>query len=131
MNAPIAYHSLVEPGQHPAGFRLAQLALARCLADKEGCAVVPQAQQLFGGDATAITVARAATGVADTTTAGWAAELVGSETQALLRDIAPISAAAALATADTSVRLDGSKSCLVPAVPLLDPNAQAAWVGEG
>jgi len=122
----LIHHQHVEPDDPP-GLRLAQLALARTVAHKERCDVLPIVQRLFPNDSAALAVARAASGSADTSTAGWAAALLRADTVAMLRDIAPISAAARLAAAGTQVRFE----TVVPAVPWIDPSAEPAWVGEG
>ena len=76
-------------------------------------------------------VARAATKIADTTTPGWAAELVAQDVAAFMADLVNISVFAALrARASTvEVTLDGAGSVTIPGRTNRG-NMAGAWVGE-
>ena len=128
--APSLIHRMPEP-ERPAGYRIAQLMISRASAyiDKRPLEIV--AEEIFRGDAAAIAIARAATGVADSTTAGWAAELVRSDGRALLAtDIAPMSVWAGLAAAGTPLRFNGAPAITVPSVSNFQTALEPAWVGE-
>jgi len=132
MNAPLHQHHLVEPDQQPAaGYRLAQLALATVFAHKERSRADVVARTLFADDNIALAVARAAASVADTTTAGWAAELMRADAVALLQTLVPVSVWARLASQGVPLAFNGSQSVRVVSLPLPSPSAGPAWVGEG
>jgi hypothetical protein len=113
------------------GTRLAQLVIARSIAHETRRSQDVVAQELFANEPELIAIARTAVGVADTTTAGWAAELVRQETQAMLQvELLPMSAWAALAAQGLTIPFNGSNSV---AIPQMDIGKQigGAWVGEG
>jgi hypothetical protein len=115
----------------PAGTRLAQLVIARSIAHETRRSQDAVAQELFGHEPEVLAIARSAVGVADTTTVGWAKELVQQETQALLQvELLPLSAWAALAAQGMTIPFNGSNSV---AIPQMDIGKQigGAWVGEG
>lgn len=67
-----------------------------------------------------------------TTTTGWAAELVQSDTRGFLESIVPVSVAAALASYTTSVDFAGFNSVTVPMEnDLAATPTEPAWVAEG
>jgi HK97 family phage major capsid protein len=115
----------------PVGTRLAQLVIARSIAHETRRSQDVVAQELFGAEHELIAIARTAVGVADTTTAGWAQELVRQETQGLLQvELLPISAWAALAAQGITIPFNGAATV---AIPQMDIGKQVggAWVGEG
>ena len=127
-----AAHHFVEPAPAPGGYRLAQLAIARGIACQGRQRTALQvAESLFGHDPEAISIARAAVGAGDTSTATWARELVRADTVALLKDVQQTSVWAALSNAGTALQLEGVKAATVASVPLADATAEPAWVAEG
>jgi hypothetical protein len=116
----------------PAGTRLAQMAIARVHAHNSKRELNAVVGELFPSDHAIIAIARAATGVADTTTAGWAAELIRTEVRQMLeKDLAPISVAAALAVRGRRLNFLGAQSTVIPAVTTRGKATAGAWVGEG
>jgi HK97 family phage major capsid protein len=86
---------------------------------------------MFANEPETIAIARSLVGVADTTTAGWAAELVRTETRALLQeDLVPMSIWANLASQGLSLSFNGANSVVVPQMNV-GITADGAWVGEG
>jgi hypothetical protein len=116
----------------PAGTALAQFAIARTVAHRERVSIDSVAERLFPDAQGVMAIARTAVGAADTTTQGWAAELVRSETRGILQtDLAPISIAAALAVRGVRADFAGAQSAAVPTISLRDTTTAGAWVGEG
>ena len=69
---------------------------------------------------------------ADTTTVGWAAELVQSDVQGFLNTLRTTSVAAAVAARSTQLSFGGYNSITVPhRNPLASTLTEPAWVGEG
>jgi HK97 family phage major capsid protein len=88
--------------------------------------------ELWPTDHAIIAIGRAAAGVADTTTAGWAAELIRMEIRQMLeKDLAPISVAAALAVRGRRLNFLGAQSTIVPAMTTRGKATAGAWIGEG
>jgi len=114
------------------GTRMAQMAIARVHAAREKRDIASMVEELFPGDHAIIAIARTAAAVADTTTAGWAAELVRSEVRAMIeKDLAPISVAAALAVRGRRMAFAGAQSILIPSISTRGKAVAGAWVGEG
>ena len=110
---------------------LARMAIARGIAHIERASLTDIVAKLYPKDANAMAVAKAATGAADTTTAGWAAELVRSEVRAMLQtDLAPISVAAALSQQGLLLSFNGAQSILVPRITTRGTAVSGSWVGE-
>jgi hypothetical protein len=127
-------HSIVHrtaTRDRPPGTLLASLAICQAGAQGEGGrSVVQFAETLFKNAPEVVGVARAATGVADSTTAGWAAELVRAETRAMFeQDLAALSLWARLASLGLSVPFSGAASVIVPQITVATAGA-GAWVGE-
>ena len=77
-------------------------------------------------------IQKTAVSPADTTTAGWAAELVQSDVQGFLDTLKTTSVAAALAAKSQSLNFGGYQSITVPRRnPLSAAPTEPAWVGEG
>ena len=77
-------------------------------------------------------IQKTAVSPADTTTAGWAAELVQSDVQGFLDTLKTTSVAAALASKSQSLNFGGYQSITVPRRnPLSAAPTEPAWVGEG
>lgn len=77
-------------------------------------------------------VNKTAVAPADTTTSGWAAELVDTDLRGFLDTLEPVSIAAALARRSTRLSFDGFASITVPRMnPLGAALTEPAWVGEG
>jgi hypothetical protein len=113
------------------GTRLAQMVIARSIAHETRRSQDVVAQELFPNEPEVLAIARTAVGVADTTTAGWAMELVRQETSALLQiELLGMSAWAALASQGLTINFNGAAT--VP-IPQMDIGKQigGAWVGEG
>jgi HK97 family phage major capsid protein len=119
-------------GDAAAGTSLAQVAIAHAIAKRDNRPLDDTVQALFPEARGPLAIARSLVGAADTTTAGWAAELVRTETRGMLQtDLAPISVAAALAVRGVSVDFDGAASAVIPAITLRGTAAAGAWVAEG
>lgn len=114
----------------PAGTTLARVLLAHSIAKSRDRFVGDIAREVFRGNDAVAAVARASVGAADTTTAGWAAELVRTETRALLDEIRPLSAFAGLAALGLSTTFDGATSVVVPNLAV-GSAVGGGWVGEG
>jgi len=112
------------------GTRLAQLVIARAIAHEKRQPLDQVAQAMFAQSPELIAIARTAAGVADTTTAGWAAELVRTETRSLLQtDLLPLSAWAQLAAKGVTLGFNGAQTVVVPQMDI-GQKIDGAWVGE-
>lgn len=113
------------------GTRLAQIIIARSVAFETRRPLEQVAQEMFAQEPEVLAIARTAVGVADATTAGWAAELVRTETRAMLQvDLLPLSAWAALAASGVTINFNGAQSVVVPQMDV-GKTVGGAWVGEG
>ena len=96
-------------------------------------------EQLYGNDdevkaTIGMTIEKSGIPAADTTTSGWAAELVQHDTEAFLEDLQPISIYAALRARGTGMNFNGMGSLKIPSrAASASPNNEmaGAWVGEG
>lgn len=114
-----------------AGEFIARMTIARGIAHVERRSLASVVAEMYPNDRNAMIVAKAATNAADTTTNGWAAELVRSEVRAMLQtDLAPISVAAALAAQGLEFSFNGAQSILVPRITARSTAVAGAWVGE-
>lgn len=115
----------------PPGTRLAQMVIARSVACETRRPIDQVAQEMFGAEPEVIAIARSLVGVADTTTAGWAAELVRSETRAMLQtELVAMSAWAALAVQGITINFAGAQTVVIPQMDV-GKTVDGAWVGEG
>lgn len=115
----------------PAGTHLARVVMAASIARSRHRGMDDVAAELFGGNPEVIAIARTAVGAADTTTAGWAAELVQTETRGLLDEtLNPLSIWPRLAALGASLDFAGAQSVLIPQLNV-GKTAGGAWVGEG
>ena len=129
--APAVIARRGEAEQRPAGTLLAQMTLATHIARSRGCGVDQVASELFAQEREVIAVARSLVGSADTTTVGWAAELVRSEAKALLDAAAgPNSIWPTLARQGQSMTFGGAQSILIPQTNIGVSTGATAWVGE-
>jgi HK97 family phage major capsid protein len=120
-----------EPQRDPPGTYLARLCMAAMVARTRRQSLDAAAAEVWAGDREVLAIARAAVGVADTTTAGWAAELVRTETRGLLdQTLMPNSIWPQLAAAGTSMNFGGAHSILIPQLNV-GMTSGGAWVGEG
>jgi hypothetical protein len=120
-----------ETTDKPPGWRLAQLTLACSIARTRKCGVDQVAQELFANEPEVVAIARSLVGSADTTTVGWAAELVRSEARAMLDAAAgPTSIWPTLASLGQSLSFGGSQSILIPQTNIGTSTGATAWVGE-
>jgi hypothetical protein len=128
--APSLIHRMPEPDR-PGGYRIAQLAIAKYFAYKEKRPLDVVAAEIFGTDQAALAVARAAATVADTTTAGWAAELVRSDARAMMQtDLAPMGVWSQLAAAGLPLNFNGAPAITIPSASNFQDALEPAWVGE-
>jgi len=79
----------------------------------------------------AIQVRRSATPVADTTTVGWAAELVQNDVRGFLTDLQPLSVYAALRAQGIGLEFGGAHSVTIPSRAGHGTDMAGAFVGEG
>jgi len=129
--APAINTRRTETSDRPAGYRLAQITLACGIARSRGCGVDQIVQELFAQEPETIAIARSLVGSADTTTAGWAAELVRSEAKAMLDAAAgPTSIWPTLANLGQSLSFGGAQSILIPQTNIGVSTGATAWVGE-
>jgi HK97 family phage major capsid protein len=120
-----------DASDRPPGERLARLVMAASIARARRRSLEDVANEVFAGEAEMIGIARSAVGVADTTTAGWAAELVRTETRALLdQTLNPNAIWPILSAAGTSLTFNGAHSVLIPQMNI-GTTVNGAWVGEG
>jgi len=131
VGAPAINSRRTETTDKPAGWRLAQVTMACSIARDRKRGVDQVAQEMFANEPEVIAIARALTGSADTTTVGWAAELVRSETKAMI-DAAkgPTSIWPSLAAMGRSLSFGGSPSILIPQTNIGVSTGATAWVGE-
>jgi HK97 family phage major capsid protein len=129
--APAVISRQTNTTDKPAGYRLAQITLACHVARARGCGVDQVVQELFANEPETIAIARSLVGSADTTTVGWAAELVRAEARAMLDAAAgPTSIWPTLAALGQSLNFGGSQSILVPQSDIGVSTGSTAWVGE-
>jgi hypothetical protein len=115
----------------PPGTRLAQVVMAASVARSRRLGLDQVATELFADNAEVLAIARAAVGVADATTAGWASELVRYETRAMLdQTINPTAMWPRLAAQGISLNFNGAQSVVVPGLSVGTATG-GAWVGEG
>jgi HK97 family phage major capsid protein len=115
----------------PAGLLMARMCIARTMAHLEKVPLADMVARMFPDDKAAVAIAKTATNVADTTTVGWAAELVQSETMGMLTgDLVPISVAAALSARGVRIDFDGAATVKVPSITNSGKALGGAWVGE-
>jgi len=113
------------------GTRLARMAIACSLAKEHRRGVDDVALELYPNDPEMLAIARTAVGVADTSTSGWASELVRSETRQMLDETLKVTSVwAALASLGTSLNFGGAMSTLIPQMNV-GTTVGGAWVGEG
>ena len=111
--------------------RLAQVVMAASVAKSRHMGLDQVAGELFTNNPEVLAIARAAVGVADATTAGWAAELVRYETRAMLDEtLNPTSIWPRLASQGMSLDFGGAHSVLIPQMNV-GMTTGGAWVGEG
>lgn len=113
-----------------AGTTLAKVVIACARARGENSSAEYIASTMFGRDSGVMAIARSLTGSADTTTVGWAAELVRNETRAMLEELVPVSAWAALASLCLQVGFNGGNSVVVPSLNVGN-GVGGGWIGEG
>jgi HK97 family phage major capsid protein len=129
--APAIVHRRPGTGDVVVGTRLAQLVMAAGVARSRRISVEQVVSEAFANDQDMISIARAASSAADTTTAGWAAELVRTEIRAMLDTTQmPNSIWPVLSAAGTSMNFNGAHSILIPQMNV-GTTALGAWVGEG
>jgi hypothetical protein len=129
--APAVNTRLTNTTDKPVGQRLAQITLACHVARSRGCTVDQVVQELFPQEPDTIAIARSLVGSADTTTVGWAAELVRAEAKAMLDAAAgPTSIWPTLASLGQSLNFGGAQSILIPQTNIGVSTGATAWVGE-
>lgn len=129
--APALISRRTDTTDKPPGWRLAQVTLACHVARSRGCSVDQVAQELFAHEPEIVAIARSLVGSADTTTVGWAAELVRSEAKAMLDAAAgPNSVWPTLASLGQSLNFGGSQSILIPQSDIGVSTGGTGWVGE-
>jgi hypothetical protein len=115
----------------PAGELLAKMAIARGIAHYERQPLDAVVAKLYPKDKQALAIAKTATNAADTTTAGWAAELVTTEIRTLLQvDLRPTSVAAGLALQGQLLNFQGAQSIVIPSYSTRTTALGGSWVGE-
>jgi HK97 family phage prohead protease len=116
----------VAPGTH-----LARLALVKASAYRDRSSEEAVAEKMFPGEKATMAIVKAATRVADTTTSGWAQELVRQELRGMIMgDLAPISIAATLAGQGTYLNFNGARKITMPSMSNNTTNLAGAFVGE-
>jgi HK97 family phage major capsid protein len=114
-----------------AGTLLAKMGIAHAIAKADRMGLVEVVSRIYPNDKAALAIAKTATTTADTTTAGWAAELVRSEARGMLQtDLVPVSVAAALAAQGQLLDFAGAQSILIPSITSRGTAVGGSWVGE-
>lgn len=131
-NAPMINKQTYREKDVPAGTHLARMGMIKLAAYHDRR--TPEdalAEQMFPGEKATMAIVKSASRVADTTTAGWAQELVRQELRGMVMgDLAPISVAAALAAAGTYINFGGARAITMPSMSNNTTNLAGAFVGE-
>jgi HK97 family phage major capsid protein len=111
-------------------------ATAKLLAHVERKPVEQVLEERYGNDqrvkASFDFTTKTAVPLADTTTAGWAAELVREDMRGFIESLTEVSVAASLASSTENFTFDGAGSISIPTEnPLAANPTEPAWVGEG
>ena len=114
----------------PKGTVIVRAALASVFAYVERKDAVQVARERFGHDARIEAVCKTAVGVADTTTAGWAKELVQQDVQGFVEALVPFSVYAALASRGISIDFGDAGSVSIPYRAGTNTDLAGAFVGE-
>jgi HK97 family phage major capsid protein len=133
--AIIKSHPRLSPS-HQAGDLFVRMALIKAVAYINGIPAEQVLMDRYGNDDAMKAVfdysRRSAISPADTTTAGWAAELVNNDMQGFLDMIKHFSVGAALAVRSMMLQFDGYGNLTIPKINnLTNPGSEPAWVGEG
>jgi hypothetical protein len=88
------------------------------------------AEQMFGRDIVTAEILKAASTPAETTTAGWALEIVRVAIFDMIQSITSLSAAAEVITRGLKLNMDGLGTLRVPG-RVVNPTAAGAWIAEG
>lgn len=114
------------------GSLLVRMACAQVMAQQARRPVLDIVKEHFHHDPRVDAVVRSAVGVADTTTAGWAAELVRQDVQGLIEALVPLSVYAAIASRSTVINFGDAGSVVVPsrAAAFGSTDLAGAFVGE-
>jgi HK97 family phage major capsid protein len=124
-------HRIGKKTEPKAGDLLARVIIARGLAAAQRKELTEIVSKVYPNDKQALAIAKTATSAADTTTAGWAAELVRSEAKGMLQtDLVPVSVFAALAAQGTLIDFAGAQSILIPQATARGVALGGSWVGE-
>ena len=133
--AIIKTHPRLAPN-HQAGDLFVKMALVKALALIQGQPAEHIMEERYSNDDTVKAVfdwmRKAAVPVADTTTSGWAAELVRNDMQGFLDLVKNTSVGAALAIRSMMLSFDNYGTVTVPKINNLSSSGtEPAWVGEG
>jgi len=113
------------------GTLLVRFALCAALAHIERKGIEQVAAERYGSDQRVGAIIKTATGSADTTTVGWAKELVSLDVAAFLQSLVNVSAYAALAAKSMVIDFGTAGSVSVPFRTGGTTDLAGAWVGEG
>ncbi len=113
-----------------AGDLLVKLAATNFIAHCESKNVGAVALERYGNDDRIQAITKTAVGVADTTTAGWASELVGQDIQGFMDFLKPYSIYASLAAKGTSITFGNNGSVTIPRRSGSNTDLAGAFVGE-
>jgi HK97 family phage major capsid protein len=133
--AIIKSHPRVKPGTQP-GDLFVKMALVKAISYATRRPDAEVMEERYGDNDALKAVfeiqRKAAVPVADTTTTGWAAELVQTDMQGFLDILTATSVGAALATRSMMLNFGGFSSITVPRMNDMGiPQTEPAWVGEG
>lgn len=118
------------PKDEPPGTILSRLALVQVLAHVQRRSLDEVVRDTFAHDQRVEAILRSATPVADTTTAGWAKELVRQDVQGFIEAMQPLSAYAALSSRGFVVNFGDAGSISVPYRGGTNTDVAGAFVGE-
>jgi HK97 family phage major capsid protein/HK97 family phage prohead protease len=116
--------------QEPAGSLMAKMATANFFAHVERKTVDQVIAERYAQDQRVAAVQKTAVGIADTTTQGWAAELVRSDVYGFIDSLKSISVYAALASRGVGIDFGNAGSITVPKRTGNSSDLAGAFVGE-
>ena len=119
-----------KPKDEKAGDLLVKMAVTNFIAHCQNKNVLDVVKERYADDSRVDAIIKTAVSTADTTTAGWAAELVGSDIQGFMDHLKPYSIYASLAAKGTSITFGNNGSVTIPRRAGSNTDIAGAFVGE-
>jgi len=116
--------------KEPPGTLITRSALVHIMAHMRRKDVQEVARELYPNDSRMDAITKAAVGIADTTTAGWAKELVAQDVQGFVEAMVPLSAYAALASRGLVLDFGTYGTISIPYRAGTNQDVAGAFVGE-